>query len=165
MNFYQESYFNRQNWILDNLKRFNLSVKENIVLIMINFYIEQNRDISVPALAHSCNMSESDIDQIISVLSAKSFLQIQMIDKKLKFTIDNIFHVKDVESEEKVKELFELFEEEFGRVISERELNQLQKWLKEYDKITIINALREASVLKKLNFQYIDQILFSKNKD
>lgn len=161
MKFWQESYFNRQNWILENIKLLKLSSKENLVLLLINFFIEQKREINLQILSEYCNLTEEEVDAAINLLSTKGFLQVQLTGKILQFSIDSIFQVQDLEQEEKIKELFEVFEEEFGRPLSQRELEQLQKWMKQYERSLIINALREASVLNKLSFQYIDQILFS----
>lgn len=57
------------------------------------------------------------------------------------------------------EELFELFETEFKRPISQVELMRLSDWSREYDQQLIIYALREASINNAFSFNYIDRIL------
>lgn len=58
-------------------------------------------------------------------------------------------------------EVFKQFEREFGRVLSPIEIETINIWLDEdhYDVTLIQQALREAVLLSKLNFKYIDRIL------
>lgn len=58
-------------------------------------------------------------------------------------------------------EVFKQFEREFGRVLSPIEIETINIWLDEdqYDVKLIQQALREAVLLSKLNFKYIDRIL------
>ncbi len=75
------------------------------------------------------------------------------------------------EKEEVVEEnntgtIFILFEQEFGRPLSPFEIEMVSAWLDE-DKISpsLIKAgLREAVLMGKLNFKYIDRILREWNK-
>lgn len=57
------------------------------------------------------------------------------------------------------EELFELFETEFKRPISQVELMRLSDWSREYDQQLIVYALREASINNAFSFNYIDKIL------
>jgi DnaD/phage-associated family protein len=54
---------------------------------------------------------------------------------------------------------FEVFETEFGRPLSNREMEKLSDWNKVTDKKLILYALREASAYQALNMNYIDKIL------
>src|SRR5699024_10038094 len=57
--------------------------------------------------------------------------------------------------------IFIMFEKEFGRPISPFEIEMINTWL-DVDKLNtnlILAALREAVLMGKLNFKYIDRIL------
>lgn len=60
------------------------------------------------------------------------------------------------------KSIFQMFEEEFGRLLSPLECETISKWLDEdkYPQDLIRYALREAVFAGKLHFRYIDRILF-----
>lgn len=65
---------------------------------------------------------------------------------------------KQINNQEKPT-LFELFETEFKRPLSQMELQRLSDWSREYDQQLIIYALREASISQAFSFNYIDKIL------
>ncbi|UCZ54817.1 DnaD domain-containing protein [Bacillus shivajii] len=64
-------------------------------------------------------------------------------------------------------QLFRRFEEEFARPLSPMELEMISMWLDDdaHDPEIIEAALREAVVSSKLNFRYIDRILFDWKKN
>src|SRR5699024_1980944 len=69
--------------------------------------------------------------------------------------------VKQQKEENEEGKLFILFENEFGRPLSPFEIDTINIWLDE-DKMKaslIVAALREAVLMSKLNFKYIDRIL------
>jgi DNA replication protein len=59
------------------------------------------------------------------------------------------------------KSVHQMFEEEFGRLLSPMECETISKWLDEeqYAQTLVLHALREAVFSGKLNFRYIDRIL------
>lgn len=61
-----------------------------------------------------------------------------------------------------VKNLYAVFEEEFGRPLSPIECENLAMWIDQdgYSEALIMAALREAVISGKLFFRYIDRILF-----
>lgn len=60
-----------------------------------------------------------------------------------------------------MKNLFALFEKEFARPISQREMERLSEWLHLYDEELIVLALREALIQGKTSFDYINRILMN----
>ena len=62
--------------------------------------------------------------------------------------------------------MYQLFEGEFGRILSPIEIDNIQEWLHEkmYSEAMIKEALTEAVLLGKLNFKYIDRILLDWEK-
>lgn len=57
--------------------------------------------------------------------------------------------------------LYEIFEQEFGRPFSPMELQQLMEWEREYKPEIIVQALKEAVIAGKRNMRYIDRILLN----
>lgn len=56
--------------------------------------------------------------------------------------------------------LFEMFEDEFKRPLTQVEMKRLFDWQQEHDEQLVVYALREASINKKWSFNYIGQILY-----
>jgi DnaD and phage-associated domain len=162
--FWQEHYFDRRNWILEHTKDLSCTTIEVFVLLMIDYLNEFSVKITPQILAEYCNLSEKEIDQIVTSLSSKAYLKLNVSKSTIDFVIDDVFTLQKEEPIQ-VKELFALFEEEFGRVLSQKEFIFLNNWQATYTKKMIIDALREASVLQKYSFEYIDRILIRMKKD
>lgn len=159
MKYYQERYFNRRNWILDNIQRLNLNTNEAVVILMIDFLNEFQQKIDLDSLSKKCNLSTKTIDETIASLNNKGFINIST-KKGVYFDIDNIFETTNNMIEE--NNLFDKFETEFHRVLSRRETDLLAEWIRIYDYDKIIAALREAVINDKLYFKYIEAILGKK---
>ncbi|TYR79941.1 DnaD domain-containing protein [Priestia megaterium] len=75
----------------------------------------------------------------------------------------------EAEQEQKEEEvnLYSIFEQEFGRPLSPFECETLAMWIDQdhHDPIIIKTALRESVMSGKLNFRYIDRILFEWKKN
>ena len=72
----------------------------------------------------------------------------------------------DVTKQEEESSLYSIFEQEFGRPLSPFECETLGMWMDDHDDSQLIKAaLREAVVSGKLNFRYIDRILFEWKKN
>lgn len=66
---------------------------------------------------------------------------------------------KQINNQELPPNLFELFETEFARPLSQREFQLLSDWSELYDEKLISYALREAVIYEKRSFDYIERIL------
>jgi len=71
------------------------------------------------------------------------------------------------QDEQHEEQLYTVFEHEFGRPLSPMECETLAMWMDqdEHDPTIIKAALREAVLSGKLNFRYIDRILFEWKKN
>ncbi|MDA7025608.1 DnaD domain-containing protein [Bacillus sp. CLL-7-23] len=74
---------------------------------------------------------------------------------------------QDEQHEEEQKSIYTIFEEEFARPLSPLECETLSIWIDQdhHDVQIIKQALREAVISGKLNFRYIDRILFEWKKN
>lgn len=153
-----EIYFDRVRWILSNLKKLDVSANEVLVLLSIVILKEENREVNIQSLADKTPLSNKEVDDAITLLASKRYLDIKICAGEVSFNIDKIFDLKK-EVNNDVKDLFKLFEEEFSRLLTQNELVKLNAWIKEYSRQDIIEALRSASIMNKLHFNYIDRIL------
>jgi DNA replication protein len=155
--FWQESYFNRKNWLMENIVSLNLSEREFMLLMLISFFTEQNRLITTESLSAHSNLSIQDVDDCLSQLCLKQYLQVTFTNGIMSFNMDGIFQQKEKDVD--ALPIFQTFEQEFGRPLTQKELMMLSEWIRKYDNELIIYALREAAIYRKLNIKYIDTIL------
>ena len=55
--------------------------------------------------------------------------------------------------------LYDVFESEFGRPLTQNEMQMLSEWMHNIDSKLILYALKEASIYRSLNMNYIARIL------
>lgn len=154
---YQENYFSRRNWILENLSKLKLTGNQAMILMMIDYDNEFRQPITIELLSQQTNLKTDQVDKIVMDLCQKEYLQIVSRNRKIVYDISGLF-------EEKPKitlpsDLFSTFETEFGRPLSQQETVTLAQWTANYSKKDIIKALREALKMNKINMNYIDRIL------
>ncbi|WP_368646317.1 DnaD domain-containing protein [Alkalibacterium putridalgicola] len=134
-------------------------------------------------LADRLNVSREDAFKAIHQLMNKKVLTIETrADEEGKtvdeFSFDLLYEklsalllqsIKEEESEKEVlasKNLYQLFEQEFGRSLSAMEIQTLNMWIEEdhYRPELIEMALREAVLNQVYSLKYIDRILLSWEK-
>ena len=156
---YKEKFINRRNWMLDHLDELSVSAEETIVLLLIDFMNEFQISVSHQALAKKLKKSDDEIDDILSRLSAKGFLNLELRDGRINFEIDGIFEGQQDKPIAMDTSLFDQYETEFGRPLSQMEMQRLAEWTNTYHQKMIIYALREALTYDKKSFDYIERIL------
>lgn len=161
---YKEKFINRRNWMLDHLDELSVSAEETIVLLLIDFMNEFQISVSHQALAKKLKKSDDEIDDILSRLSAKGFLNLELRDGRINFEIDGIFEGQQDKSIAMDTSLFDQYETEFGRPLSQMEMQRLAEWTNTYHQKMIIYALREALTYDKKSFDYIERILIEWKK-
>lgn len=160
MKWYETNFVNHRDWILDHLNLLSLNPKETVVVLVIDFMNEHHIKITVEDLSKRTNMSNQEIDEIISVLCAKQYLDIRANKAEISFKLDGLFET-DIARDEKILDspLFDAFETELGRPLSQKEMEKISEWNRSTDRKMILYALREASAYQKLSLPYIDKIL------
>lgn len=153
-----EIYFDKVRWILSHLKELDISSDEVIVILMIVILKESKMEVNIEKIANLTSLTQKEVDDAISLLASKRYLEIKICAGEVSFNIDQLFELKkDVNSD--VVDLFEIFEEEFARMLTQTELVRLNEWIEVYSRDAIIDALRNASIMQKLHFNYINRIL------
>lgn len=160
MKWYEQKFVNHRDWILDHLDLLGLDAKETVVVLLIDFFNEHHDAISMDLLAKRSSLSEVELNEVLSVLTAKKYLTIKANTKEVRFDINGLFET-DTARDEAVLDssLYDVFESEFGRPLNTIEMQKISEWNRTIDKKLIMLALREASAYQKKNFAYIDKVL------
>ncbi|KGR74170.1 DnaD domain-containing protein [Ureibacillus sinduriensis] len=165
-------------------KALKISDDEALLLLhLLAFHSEQN-DFPTPGdLVKRINFSENEISLKLQRLMQKGFIEItQGIDGNgivyEKYSVyplwERILDYMEASSlqheleEEKNEEgeIFTIFEQEFGRLLSPMEIETISMWLDSdrHSPAIIKAALKEAVLAGKISLRYIDRILFEWKK-
>ncbi|WP_347860498.1 DnaD domain-containing protein [Salimicrobium sp. PL1-032A] len=160
--------------LLTSYKRMNMNETELAIILQLWRYQQEGVNFPTPAeLGQYMTISEEECSMLLRSLIQKGLVEI--LDEKgpdniiqEKYSLEPLL-IKLFQPEPKKKEtkdapkesLFPLFEKEFGRPLSPFEIETINIWLDEdnYQEELIKTALREAVLMGKLNFKYIDRIL------
>ncbi|MDD7282269.1 DnaD domain-containing protein [Floccifex sp.] len=160
MNIFNENYFNRRNWILENLENLHVNAKEALVLLLIDYYNEIHVMITHEIIADKLKMEVDEVEEIFLSLSDNGYLTIDMDGGNLFFNIEGVYQ-KDVKGVPLSPSLIETFEYEFKRPLSPFEMQRIIDMASNYDERRVICALNEAVVYDKVDLNYIEKILIS----
>ena len=157
---YQESYFDRRNWLMENFDKLNLSHDETLFILLAEFAKQAKKNITYEYLMTKLSLSIKDIDKIISSLVEKHYLELSTNSKGLVFKIDNIFEFDPSKYEiDENKDVFDILSEVFGKPFSSNDLQKINDLLETYGKDKLLEATRIAEANGKLRLPYIEGIL------
>jgi len=160
-----------------------LDEKECMMLIHIHSFIEKGNMFPTPdELSNRMTLTSPECFTMIQRLIKKGLLEIgessvQNVREESyslfplwnalmnKLTKENQLE-KRAATMQSQTDLYSIFEQEFGRPLSPLECETLAMWIdQDHQSPTLIKAaLREAVISNKLNFRYIDRILFEWKK-
>lgn len=160
MKWYEQRFVSRRDWVIENQEFLGLSEKEFMIVLMIDFMSEHRIPISIDALAQKSGMEAKEVDETVSLLCAKKYLDIRASGKRISFRLDGLYDT-DVAREAGIadRSVFDLFESEFKRPLNQKDMEKISEWNRTYEKRMIILALREASMYQKVSIPYIETIL------
>lgn len=165
-------------------KELNVADDEAIIILHLLSYFEEGIEFPTPQdLASRTSFMPNDISMKMQRLMQKGLLEMtqgidvngkiseklslfplwertmQLLDQKAQMQTDSA--TKNEEGE-----IFSLFEQEFGRLLSPMELETIGMWLDNdgHSPAIIKAALKEAVVAGKVSLRYIDRILFEWKK-
>lgn len=164
MVWWRKPYINRRDWLLENQSVTRLNMDQFAVVMMIDYLNTNHEFISLDVLATRLALDLKRVDQAIQALIANKYLDVKVTYDRVVFEIDGLFD-RGVMYEHVEEDVFKVFEMEFGRLLSQSELQTLNAWLKIYPEIMIIEALRSAIMYKKVNMKYINSILVNMKKE
>ncbi|WP_042346461.1 DnaD domain-containing protein [Bacillus massiliigorillae] len=162
-----------------------LNEQELILLMHLQHFQKEGNDFPTPnEISERMSISSIECMNILRKLIQKGFLEINEqlsaesvhsetyslvpLQKKM---IEHFLLKQNkktvINKEEEERSLYSIFEQEFGRPLSPFECETLGMWIDDdhHDSKVIQAALREAVISGKLNFRYIDRILFEWKKN
>ncbi|MBN9653043.1 DnaD domain protein [Halobacillus litoralis] len=160
--------------LLENFHQLKLNETELVVLLQIHRFRTEGNGFPTPEqLATHLSISAQECSRVLRSLIQKRMMTIeqnQNEDRVLNehysleplweklFAVSQKPQINDRSYDENI---FPLFEQEFGRPLSPFEIETINIWLDEEEQspALIKAALREAVLMSKLNFKYIDRIL------
>lgn len=155
---WNEKFISRRNWMLDHLEDLSISSEETMILMLIDFLNEYQLPVTHQVLARKMKKGDDEIDDLLSKLSAKGYLELVLENGKVLFQINGVFEGNHDKLSLDIS-IFDQFETEFGRPLSQMEMQRLADWTNTYHQKLIVYALREALTYDKKSFDYIERIL------
>lgn len=169
------------NSLLHHYATIGLDETELIFIIQMQSYLDQS--VFFPNMAEIANRMgrrEADIFSILHSLIQKNIISIstekddqgKVVDRysllPLYKKFQELLSRKKGQFEEKQQSinLLEIFQQEFGRLLTPIEMQTIGEWLDRdhYSQDIILEALREAVLNQKYSLKYIDRILLSWDK-
>ncbi|WP_335869683.1 DnaD domain-containing protein [Bacillus sp. 2205SS5-2] len=172
------------NMLLSHYSKMNIAETELVLLIQILSYQQKGIRFPTPEqLASTMTISSEHSSSILRQLLQKGLLTIEEGTspegiRYEQYSLQSLWEkmISTLELEEKSSnlqqnlmdegDLYKAFEQEFGRPLSPIEVETLSMWIdQDHQNTTIIKAaLKEAVISGKVNFRYIDRILFEWKK-
>lgn len=171
--------------LLTNYKQMGINEEELVLLLHVISFLEKGNDFPTPTeISSRMTVSSTKCSDILRKLIQKGFITIEegYSENGIRFEKYSIkplwerliqeflLSQKQDKKEQQQKhemDLYSIFEQEFGRPLSPFECESLAMWLDDdrHEPLIIKAALREAVISGKLNFRYIDRILFEWKKN
>ncbi|MDF0726263.1 DnaD domain-containing protein [Cytobacillus sp. S13-E01] len=171
--------------LLMNYKELDLNEEEFMVVLQVLMFIDSGNSFPTPTeLSSNMTLSNTRCTEILRHLLQKGYLAIEedyhekalivekyslkpLWEKLFQYLMSETIEQEKIESLNEEMSLYTVFEQEFGRPLSPFECESLSMWIDQdhHDPIIIKAALREAVMSGKLNFRYIDRILFEWKKN
>ncbi|MBM7094610.1 DnaD domain-containing protein [Bacillus sp. H-16] len=170
--------------LLEYYAKLSITEQEVMLIIHVKKFAQEGDTFPTPtALSERMTLDASETAHILRELIRKGNIEIhETRDQNGRlmeyYSLDPLYEkiCKKIEEEQFFKKeepgedegrIFRRFEEEFSRPLSPMELEMISMWLDEdrHQPVLIEAALRESVVSGKLNFRYIDRILFEWKKN
>ncbi|MBL4954168.1 DnaD domain-containing protein [Neobacillus sp. OS1-32] len=172
--------------LFSEYRKLNLNETELVLLLNILTFLERGNYFPTPEeLSARMTISTADCHEMLRRLMQRGFLEIieQYSNEGIRFEkysikplwerlveqflVNHQSGLQEATRKTEEMDLYTCFEKEFGRPLSPFECESLAMWMDDdhHDPIIIKAALREAVMSGKLNFRYIDRILFEWKKN
>jgi len=173
------------NILLSNYKNIGLTDQETMLVIhLLYFQGKGNLFPAVTELEQRMSLNIEEIMRILQRLVRERYIRIDEkkdevtgilsevynlnpLYEKMAYWIEKVHQQEQIETrkqktEHQQRNVFQIFEQEFGRPLSPIEIELINAWIDQdhYTNEIILYALKEAVFSNKLNFRYIDKILF-----
>ncbi|MCY9218332.1 DnaD domain-containing protein [Bacillus haynesii] len=176
---------NIPNLLFLNYRGLGLNETEFMLLLNIKMHVERGSFFPTPEeISKTMSIETEQCMNMLRMFIQKGFIYIEECEdqngiKFEKYSLEplwgKLFELLEMDEQKKLaeqnegeqKSLYTIFEEEFARPLSPLECETLSIWLDQdhHDAQLIKQALKEAVISGKLNFRYIDRILFEWKKN
>ncbi|MGD6831561.1 DnaD domain protein [Sutcliffiella halmapala] len=183
--FLEEGNLSIPNYLLNNYVKLGLNEKEFLLILHVHSFVESGKIFPTPMeIADKMTIDPTECMEILRHLLQKGYLAISdemdeysikyeryslqpLWEKMIQFMIEKNKQATIQSNKDDEINLYTIFEQEFGRPLSPFECETLGMWMDQdhHDTSIIKAALREAVISGKLNFRYIDRILFEWKKN
>lgn len=171
--------------LLSEYRNLNLNEYELVLLLNILSFLEKGNEFPTPEeLSSRMTISVLDCNDILRRLIQRGFIEIMdgysaegirfekySLNPLWERLVERFLMIhknhQELHKQKEETDLYTCFEKEFGRPLSPFECESLGMWMDDdhHDPVIIKAALREAVMSGKLNFRYIDRILFEWKKN
>ncbi len=182
MNSNSASALNFSYLLLDFYKTLNINEQELVVILMIDHLRKQeNEFITKDELLLKMNLSEKEIDQAMTSLYKKKYIEFsfdlgkpstsikpikKILYKKFEqsiFTEEEIANKK--ETLQKRETVFDFLEKTFGRQLTPIEISRADERINnDVEEDIIINSIKDSALSNRLSITYIDRLIIKKMK-
>lgn len=164
-------------------KELKITDEEAMLIMHVHAFLEAGNPFPTPDEIGSRMMtSQNHVTTMIQKLMQQGYLAIEQENDKELITehislqplwerlLDCVYKEKQEEKELSQKalegEVFQLFEQEFGRFLSPMEIETISMWMDQdgHSPAIIRMALKEAVISQKISLRYVDRILFEWKK-
>ena len=164
-------------------KELKISDEEAMLLMHVHAFQQAGNQFPTPDEIGSRMMTtQKSVTTMMQKLMQQGYLAIEQETEKDVLTeiislqplwdrlLDCVFREQHVEKENSQKEMegeiFQLFEQEFGRFLSPMEIETISMWMDQdgHTPAIIKMALKEAVISQKISLRYVDRILFEWKK-
>lgn len=153
--------------------KLNLSLNEFLLLL----YFDNSYDLvfDIKVVAKTLNMKEEDVLNAYGSLMAKRIISVKAEKDgfgkiRESVSLDNFYNeiksdYKTKEKEETKTDIYEIFEKEFGRTLSNTDFEIINAWIESgFSEELIEAALKEAVYNGALTLRYVDKVLYEWNR-
>ena len=153
--------------------KLNLSLNEFLLLL----YFDNSYDLvfDIKVVAKTLNMKEEDVLNAYGSLMAKRIISVKAEKDgfgkiRESVSLDNFYNeiksdYKTKEKEETKTDIYEIFEKEFGRTLSNTDFEIINAWIEGgFSEELIKAALKEAVYNGALTLRYVDKVLYEWNR-
>jgi DNA replication protein len=181
----QEGNITVPSLLFSEYRNLNLNEYELVLILNIVTFLEKGHEFPTPdELSDRMTISISECNEMLRRMIQKGYIEIKdkYSDEGIRFekySVDPLWDrlvdqflknnrkSKEISNKTEETDLYTCFEKEFGRPLSPFECESLAMWMDDdhHDPVIIKAALREAVMSGKMNFRYIDRILFEWKKN
>ncbi|WP_078546138.1 DnaD domain-containing protein [Litchfieldia alkalitelluris] len=171
--------------LIVNYKALGLNEDDFMLILQIMASLQGGNSFPTPTeLSNRMTFSDTKCSDLLRRLIQRGFLEIieerdehglfyekyslnPLWDKIVQMLLFEDQRKEEITLRNEEADLYSIFENEFGRPLSPFECETLAMWLDQdhHDPVIIKGALREAVMSGKINFRYIDRILFEWKKN